>query len=114
MAECAAREVFEETGVKIRSNTDMSSEGFSSTLQHPTPFAAVDSISRDGTGRFKFHYVVVEVAAMAAEPDGEPVANDDVNAVQWLDVNKLRGLNNLTRSCARLAEEARHRFDLSS
>lgn len=41
----------------------VSSEGFSKSLQQPTPFAAVDSINPDDTGRLKFHYVVVEASA---------------------------------------------------
>jgi hypothetical protein len=43
-------------------HADVSSEGFSKSLQQPTPFAAVDSINPDETGRLKFHYVVVEVS----------------------------------------------------
>ncbi|WIA31147.1 hypothetical protein OEZ86_001160 [Tetradesmus obliquus] len=117
LASCAVREVMEETGVQIRNNqgvASVSSEGFSKSLQQPTPFAAVDSINPDDTGRLKFHYVVVEATAMAADPQAQPVASDDVDAVQWLEVHKLRSLDNLTRNCARLAEEACERFDLGS
>lgn len=42
-------------------------EGFSSQLQQPIPFAAVDSIVQDEHGQLKFHYVVVEVSRKTAE-----------------------------------------------
>ena len=35
----------------------------------------------------------VQVAAMAADPQAQPVASDDVDAVQWLQVHKLRSLD---------------------
>lgn len=118
-------------------------EGFSSQLQQPIPFAAVDSIVRDEQGQLKFHYVVVEVshntahtllqlgftlfvqhtarrgstgaasrlsscravlrcaavqaAAMAADPDAVPVASDDVDGAQYVQVDKLRQLESESR-----------------
>jgi hypothetical protein len=30
---------------------------------------------------------------MAVDPQAQPVASDDVDAVQWLEVQKLRGLD---------------------
>jgi hypothetical protein len=35
----------------------------------------------------------LQVAAMAVDPQAQPVASDDVDAVQWLAVQKLRGLD---------------------
>lgn len=51
-------------------------EGFSKGLLQPTPFAAVDSINYDESGRLRFHYVVVEVRrglmwrSSGTEPEG--------------------------------------------
>lgn len=35
----------------------------------------------------------LQVAAMSADPQAQPVASDDVDAVQWLEVHKLRSLD---------------------
>jgi hypothetical protein len=35
----------------------------------------------------------MQVAAMAADASATPVASDDVDAVQWLEVHKLRSLD---------------------
>ncbi len=35
---------------------------------------------------------VLQAAAMACDPDAVPVASDDVDGVQWVEVAKLRQL----------------------
>jgi hypothetical protein len=35
----------------------------------------------------------VQVAAMAVDPQAKPIASDDVDAVQWLEVPRLRSLD---------------------
>eukprot|EP00877_Chromochloris_zofingiensis_P009648 jgi/Chrzof1/4937/Cz15g05080.t1 len=87
---------------------------FSVTLQQPTAFAAVDSIVRDDKGRIKYHYAIIEVAALCLDPTATPVAADDVDDVMWFPVNKLRQRDNLTKHCARLTEQACAIFDLTS
>lgn len=62
IAECAVREVFEETGIRIRNRPQPESEGFSPDLWHPTPFAGVDSIVRDEAGAVQFHYAIIDVS----------------------------------------------------
>ena len=58
----------------------------------PTPFAAADVISKDEiSGRIQFHYTIVEVAALAADPAAVPQAASDVDDVQWVPVRELRG-----------------------
>lgn len=65
---------------------------FSETLEVPTPFAAADVISKDeNTGRIQFHYTIVEVAALAADPATVPQAASDADDVQWVPVRMLRG-----------------------
>lgn len=60
IAECAVREVMEETGIKIRHRK--TPETFSSTLNNPTAFAAADLIWHDQVaGKLKFHYANIEV-----------------------------------------------------
>lgn len=65
ISECAVREVMEETGVTILNQPDPSSEGISSRLSYPTPFAAVDSIVRNDQGGYKYHYAVIDVGGCA-------------------------------------------------
>ncbi|KIZ06316.1 ADP-ribose pyrophosphatase [Monoraphidium neglectum] len=135
LAACAVREVLEEASISLRCDTapgddssdataDVSalgsydpaddSEGFSKGLRRPTAFAAVDSIVRGEGGRVKFHYVVVEVAAMARDPNAQPVAGDDVSDAVWMRVDDLRGLGDkLVVNCERLAREAVERFRLT-
>lgn len=130
IAQCAAREILEEANVKLRcdgipgskaagpaagdrDSGDGDTEGFSKQLRRPTAFAAVDSIVREDGGAVRFHYVVVEVAAVAADPDAKLVAGDDVSDAMWIRVNDLAGLGDeLVVNCERLAKEAVERFDL--
>eukprot|EP00891_Asterochloris_glomerata_P007817 jgi/Astpho2/7817/Aster-x0784 len=84
---------------------------FSETLEVPTPFAAADVISKDeNTGRIQFHYTIVEVAALAADPATVPQAASDADDVQWVPVRMLRGFPDLVINAARIAEEAAQRF----
>jgi 8-oxo-dGTP pyrophosphatase MutT (NUDIX family) len=66
MSQCAAREVEEETGLRLHQAQSVDlredEEGFSEELRVPTPFAAVDSlVPGEAEGQFKFHYAIVEV-----------------------------------------------------
>lgn len=67
--EAARREVLEETGLEA------------------DPFAvvtAVDLVERDAEGRVRFHYLLVQVAALAAgEP--RPAGGDDADRAEWAD-----------------------------
>jgi len=111
IAECAIREVEEETGVRLVSKASPESEeGFSDRLSFPTPFAACDCITKDRNGKLEFHYAVIEVAAVAEDPNKPLQPQDDVDEATWMEVKELRSLKNLTDSCAKFAEEAVKRF----
>ncbi|KAI8465305.1 MAG: NUDIX hydrolase domain-like protein [Monoraphidium minutum] len=118
LAECAAREVMEEAGVALRRDAGgggAPARGGRSggPLRAPVAFAAVDSIVTDDGGRVRFHYVVVEVAAMAANAAAAPAASDDVSEAVWMRVADLASLgDSLVPHCERLAKEALERFEL--
>ncbi len=73
--EAARREVREETGLEteITSVVDV-----------------VDFIDRDESGRIRFHYTLIDVAAIA--PEGEPVPSDDADEAAWVPVRDLETL----------------------
>lgn len=50
----------------------------------------VDSIMRDGDGRVRFHYTLVDFAGFAGP--GEPVAGGDCAGVAWTPLTALPGL----------------------
>ena len=72
LADCAMREVLEETGVNIRIAGIIT---------------AVDSIKYDARNRVKFHYSIIDFAAVWI--DGTPVAGDDVTEAVWAPVADL-------------------------
>lgn len=67
VAEAAARELAEETGL-----TDLDWLGVADV---------VDLIDRDPAGNLRFHYTVIDFAARWRA--GEPTAGDDADAVAW-------------------------------
>ena len=68
-AEGVAREVWEETGLKVRP-VEM--------------IATLDRIVRDDAGRVQFHYVLIEWMCVVSEGQGtEPVCGDDATAAVW-------------------------------
>jgi hypothetical protein len=99
--------------VAILNTPKPSSEGFSRRLSYPVPFAAADALVQGEGGRLKFHYAVIEVAAIAAPGSAEPRASDDAEDAMWVPASQIRQVPNLTRSCARFVEEALQRFDLT-
>ena len=70
--QAARRELFEETGLVAGA---MVLAG------------AVDSIHADPDGRFRFHYTILDFAALWIE--GEPVAGDDVTAAKFVAFGEL-------------------------
>lgn len=72
LAACAMREVLEETGVNIRI---------------AGVITAVDSIRYDARNRVKFHYSIIDFAAVRIS--GTPVAGDDVTEAVWAPVANL-------------------------
>mmetsp|Transcript_103437 Transcript_103437/g.175088 ORF Transcript_103437/g.175088 Transcript_103437/m.175088 type:complete len:206 (+) Transcript_103437:104-721(+) len=77
LLDCGAREVKEETGLKV----DVWGA-----------ITAVDAIYHDSAGAGappQFHYVVVELLGFA---DGDPVAQDDAAAAMWLPRSQIPNL----------------------
>lgn len=89
MAECAAREIEEETGLRLRDDNSSSASTASAAssswgIGKPQSFAAWDSIYKDDQGAIQYHYVVVNVAATAADPAQIPTPSSDVSAVRFV------------------------------
>ena len=73
LAEAAAREVREETGINIEAGR---------------PFTAIDAIYHDQEGGLKFHYVIIYMEASYL--NGKPEASDDAQEARWVDFKTLR------------------------
>lgn len=71
----AEREILEETGVAIRARE---------------PVYAFDFFERDGDGRIRFHFVIVDVAADYVGGDAQGA--DDALEARWLAPEDLEGL----------------------
>ncbi len=71
----AEREILEETGVAIRARE---------------PVYAFDFFERDGDGRIRFHFVIVDVAADYI--GGDAKGADDALEARWLAPEDLEGL----------------------
>ena len=71
----AEREILEETGVAIRARE---------------PVYAFDFFERDGDGRIRFHFVIVDVAADYIR--GDVKGADDALEARWLAPEDLEGL----------------------
>jgi ADP-ribose pyrophosphatase len=72
----AEREILEETGIRICAGE---------------PVLAFDVLDRDGDGRVRFHYVIVDL--MAEYLQGEPQAGDDALEASWVSADELKKLN---------------------
>ncbi len=79
LAEAAAREVFEETGVRVADAEVV--WGF-------------DAVDRDDDGRVRHHYVVVDLRARFVS--GNPRAGDDADEAAWIDAAGLRAMSDVS------------------
>jgi ADP-ribose pyrophosphatase YjhB (NUDIX family) len=75
LADAARREVWEECGIEVAIGELVT---------------AFEPIERDEEGRVEYHYVVLDY--WADHVRGEPVAQDDAAAVQWVDLENLAQL----------------------
>lgn len=91
LAAAVAREVREETGLEVAGLELL---------------AAVDLVERDGDGRVRFHYTLVDFSADA--PEGEATAGDDAAAVGWFAPGEVEGLG-LWSETVRVVELAAER-----
>lgn len=117
MIDCAIREAREETGLALRHQSELiQSPGtviFYPDLRHPTVFTAVDVIDEDEeSGNLRFHYAVVEVAAVPEDPRVVPQAGDDADLAQWVDVEALRSMSGLVPRAIEVVDEALARFQI--
>ena len=72
LQECAAREILEETGIRIKVGACV---------------YVFDFLERDDKGKIKFHFVVVDFAADYIS--GEPQGADDALDARWLSPEEL-------------------------
>lgn len=72
LAQAAEREILEETGVRVRAGEVVYS------FEH---------IDRDGEGRVRHHYVILDL--MAEYLGGEPRAGDDADDAAWFSLSIL-------------------------
>ena len=75
LQEAAEREILEETGITIRAGE---------------PVYTFDAIERDGTGKIRFHYVIVDLGADYVT--GDPKAGDDAIEARWVTARELNEL----------------------
>ncbi len=75
LQEAAEREIREETGIRIRA---------------AKPIYTFDVIERDRSGRIRFHYVIIDLAADYVS--GEPSAGDDAVEARWVSPGEINAL----------------------
>jgi len=117
LVDCAIREAHEETGLHLRHLKDVApgTSLFYRNLAHPAVFTAVDVIDREpsekkNSGAIRFHYAVVEIAGLPEDYRSIPVAADDADEVQWVDVEAMKTMNDLVVNAVAVLEEALARF----
>ncbi|MEZ5283437.1 MAG: NUDIX hydrolase [Vicinamibacterales bacterium] len=74
LEEALRREISEETGLSVEVGALI--ETF-------------DRIHRDGSGRVRYHFVIVDYLCLAGDASGEAVAATDVDGVAWVGVDGL-------------------------
>jgi ADP-ribose pyrophosphatase len=72
LQEAAEREILEETGITIRAGE---------------PVYTFDAIERDGTGKIRFHYVIIDLGADYVK--GDPTAGDDALEARWVTAQEI-------------------------
>ena len=72
----AEREIFEETGIRIRAGA---------------PVYTFDHIERDSSGSVRFHYVIIDLVAEYI--GGDIQSGDDAREARWIAEDELRHLN---------------------
>jgi len=75
LQEAAEREIFEETGLKIKAGE---------------PFFAFEIIEKDEEGKVRFHYVIVDLTAEVI--GGELCPGDDAMDVRWVSSRDMAGM----------------------
>ena len=83
----AEREILEETGIIIRAGA---------------PLFTCDSFEKDGAGRIRFHYVIVDVAADYVSGDVKEA--DDALEARWVSPAEIRELP-VTKTTLKLLQQ---------
>jgi 8-oxo-dGTP diphosphatase len=92
--EAAAREVLEETGIKVNLGPIVD---------------VIDAVRRDASGRVATHYMLVDFAATWVA--GEPIAGDDAMAAEWVPFEEALARLNWSET-ARVLRESRRLLGL--
>lgn len=87
--EAARREVREECNIDVEAERVLD---------------AVDNVVRDGEGRIRYHYVIVDV--LANYTGGEVRAGSDAEACRWVNPDEIRGMD-VTPSLMAVLERVR-------
>lgn len=88
LKQAAEREILEETGVRVAAGD---------------PVYTFDMVERDDTGRVRFHYVIVDLAAAYLGGDVRP--GDDAAEARWVAAEELPALGVNTRTRELLLRE---------
>lgn len=75
LSEAAEREILEETNVVVKARE---------------PVFTFDMVERDGQGRIRFHYVIIDLVADYVS--GEPSSGDDAADARWVSAEDLATL----------------------
>nr|VFK26801.1 MAG: ADP-ribose pyrophosphatase [Candidatus Kentron sp. MB]VFK35656.1 MAG: ADP-ribose pyrophosphatase [Candidatus Kentron sp. MB]VFK77458.1 MAG: ADP-ribose pyrophosphatase [Candidatus Kentron sp. MB] len=75
LKEAAEREIWEETGIRIRAHR---------------PIYMFDTVDKDEEGRVRYHYVIADL--LADYLDGWPTAGDDALEARWVTSAELESL----------------------
>jgi 2-hydroxychromene-2-carboxylate isomerase/ADP-ribose pyrophosphatase YjhB (NUDIX family) len=89
VADAAAREVMEETGI---------------TIGEPRLVDVIDAVRQDDDGRIRSHYTLVDMTARWIA--GDPVAGDDAMAAAWKSLDEVRRIVSWSET-VRVIEQAR-------
>ncbi len=73
LREAAEREILEETGIVVRAGK---------------PFCTFEVVDRDESGKVRYHYIIVDLAAEYVSGDPEP--GDDALEVRWFSRRDLK------------------------
>ncbi|RTZ97951.1 MAG: NUDIX hydrolase [Deltaproteobacteria bacterium] len=76
LQQAAEREILEETGI---------------TIMAGEPIFTFDMIDRDATGRVRYHYVIIDLAATYIR--GQINAGDDAVSAAWVSAGKMASLS---------------------
>ncbi len=76
LQQAAEREIFEETGIRIRA---------------AEPLYTFDFIEHDNRGGIRFHYVIVDLEAEYLS--GKPKPGDDADQATWIPFSELKDLD---------------------